>query len=361
MDANPLLFDANLPATEIIELDPEDFDRAGKITDRLTQNIDDETQAWQIYLNTLASFGFQRWLHSRMPDISIEDLPQNVDGICYLKVGEFILAIVAIEDSSETIVSISQRAIEIPENTAHFYVAMEILEERQQAIVRGFLRFDRLEKYRQTQTLSPDAGNAYPIPFAEFESNLDRLLLNLRFLTPAAIPLPMTETTRESAPASVTESPAEAAADPPIQLRQWLENVFDAGWQAVETLVGGDGNWTLAVAAGANREPGVKRAKLLDFGMAVDNLPLALLVAVAPEAEEKVGIRIQIHPAGEGRYLPPDLCLAMLSPGGETVQEVRSRQQDSCIQLKRFKTKPGKGFRVRVGLGDRSVTEEFSV
>ena len=276
MDANPLLFDANLPATEIIELDPEDFDRAGKITDRLTQNIDDETQAWQIYLNTLASLGFQRWLPSRMPDIPIEDLNQNVDGIGYLKVGEFTLAILAIEDSIESVVSIPQRAIEIPENTAHFYVAMEVLEERQQAIVRGFLRFDRLTQYRQTQTISPDEGNAYPIPFAEFESNLDRLLLNLRFLTPAAIPLPIAQTTRKSA----VEPPVE----PTIQLRQWLENVFEAGWQAVETLVSGETNWTLAVAAGANREPGVKRAKLLDFGMAVDNLPLALLVAVAPEA-----------------------------------------------------------------------------
>ena len=361
MDANPLLFDANLPATEIIDLEPEDFDRAGEITDRLTQNIDDETQAWQIYLNTLASLGFQRWLHSRMPDIAIEELSQNVDGISYLKVGEFTLAIVAIEDSIEAVVSISKRAIDIPENTAHFYVAMEVLEERQQAIVRGFLRFDRLEKYRQGHPISPDADNTYSIPFAEFEPNLDRLLLNLRFLTPEAIPLPIAQTTRECAPASVTESSAEAIAEPPIQLRQWLENVFEAGWQAVETLVGGDGNWTLAVAAGANREPGVKRAKLLDFGMAVDNLPLALLVAVSPEAEEKVGIRIQIHPAGEERYLPPDLHLAMLSPGGETVQEVRSRQQDSCIQLKRFKTKPGKCFQVRVGLGDRCVTEAFWV
>jgi hypothetical protein len=40
---------------------------------------------------------------------------------------------------------------------------------------------------------------------------------------------------------------------------------------------------------------------------------------------------------------------------------VRSRPQDSYIQLKSFKGEPGKRFSIEISLGDVSVKEEFEL
>jgi hypothetical protein len=83
------------------------------------------------------------------------------------------------------------------------------------------------------------------------------------------------------------------------------------------------------------------------------------MVAITPEAEQKVGVLVQVHPALEETYLPANLRLGLLSKLGETLQEVRSRSQDNYIQLKRFRGLPGECFNIQVAFGDASVTEKF--
>ena len=148
-----------------------------------------------------------------------------------------------------------------------------------------------------------------------------------------------------------------------VNLSQWFENFFEAGWQSMATLLGTQQQnlaFSLRSTSGLS-EASVKRAKLIDLGLRLGGQAVALLVAIAPDAEQKVGILVQLHPTGGETYLPPHLSVGLLSESGTTLQEVQSRSQDNYIQLKRFRGLPGECFNIQVAYGEASVTETFVI
>ncbi len=148
-----------------------------------------------------------------------------------------------------------------------------------------------------------------------------------------------------------------------VNLSQWFENLFETGWQSLEALLGTDQeNLTFSFrSASGLSERHVKRAKLIDLGLQLGSQSVALLVAIAPETEQKVGIIVQVQPVGGETCLPPNLRLGLLSEAGDILQEVQSRSQDHYIQLKRFRGNPGEGFNIQVAFGDASMTETFVI
>jgi hypothetical protein len=162
-----------------------------------------------------------------------------------------------------------------------------------------------------------------------------------------------------------------------VNLSQWFENVFEAGWQSLEALLGTNQEnlaFSFRSASGLS-ERQVKRAKLINLGLQLGSQSVALLVAlalakrdevqpaegIAPEADQKVSILVQIHPVGGETYLPPNLKLALLSEAGDILQDVQSRSQDNYIQLKGFRGNPGESFNIQVAFGDASITETFEI
>lgn len=148
-----------------------------------------------------------------------------------------------------------------------------------------------------------------------------------------------------------------------VNLSQWFENVFEAGWQSLEALLGTNQEnlaFSFRSASGLS-ERQVKRAKLINLGLQLESQSVALLVAIAPEAERKVGILVQVHPVGGETYLPPNLTLSLLSETGDILQDVQSRSQDNYIQLKRFRGTPGESFNIQIAFGDATMTETFEI
>jgi hypothetical protein len=148
-----------------------------------------------------------------------------------------------------------------------------------------------------------------------------------------------------------------------VNLRQWFENIFADGWQSLEALLATDQK-NLAFGFRGDSplgEASVKGAKLINLGLQLESQSVALLVAIASEAEQKVDIIVQVHPVGEATYLPLGLKLSLLSESKETLQTVQSRSQDDYIQLKRFWGSPGEGFSIQVTFGEASVTENFII
>lgn len=144
-------------------------------------------------------------------------------------------------------------------------------------------------------------------------------------------------------------------------LSLWFQNIFEAGWQSVDTILG-TGRETLAFGFRTDtalNDISVKGLKLIDLGIDLKGNAVMLLVGLTPEIDEKVSIRVQLYPASGETYLPPNLKLGLLSQSGVTLQEVSSRSQDNYIQLKRFKSPAGKGFSIQVALGDVSIKEDF--
>lgn len=148
-----------------------------------------------------------------------------------------------------------------------------------------------------------------------------------------------------------------------VNLSQWFGNCFEAGWQSLKSLLGTDeANLAFSLRSGSKLdEANVKRAKLVDLGLELGSQPVALLVAIAQEADQEVGVLVQVHPIGRETCLPSHLRLSLLSESGETLQEVQSRSQDDYIQLKGFQGLPGECFIIQVAFEGTCVRETFVI
>jgi hypothetical protein len=201
------------------------------------------------------------------------------------------------------------------------YVAVELDSSLQRATVLGF-----------TETV-PESGE---LPIAQLRS-LEDLLEHLR----------------------QNEQPEPLRTQ--VNLSQWFKHLFEANWQPVEALFGTE-NLAFSFRSDSQlSEATIRRAKLLDLGLQLGSQSVVMLVAITPEAEQKVGILVQVHPDVGETFLPPHLKLGLLSRSGKILQEVQSRSQDNYIQLKRFRGLFGEGFNIQVTLGNTTMTETFVI
>ena len=328
---------------EFIWLQPEHFEQARKTMIQ----VKNEAHQWQIYLNALAVQSFKEWLKERIPLQRSRD-NNVIEAGSQLQVGEFKFWVIATEHLLDEVVNIPQNGIDKPEEAVNFYVLLEVLEEQEEVVLRGFMRYDQLVNYRSQVNLQLESG-CYQLPLSEFDAEPNHLLYYCRFLKPTAIPIGVSAETKAEEKLHLKKTTTK--------LSQWLQGVFDEGWHAIDALINPEANLALSIR---NVEKGAKRCKLIDLGMQLGSQTVALLVNIT-EAEEKLGILIQLHPTGGKRYLPPNLKLTLLSKPGKTLQQVQARGQDNYIQLKPFKGEAGKCFSIEVSLLDISAREDFEL
>ncbi|MBK4732301.1 DUF1822 family protein [Oxynema sp. CENA135] len=278
--------DLRLFEPEEIALEAEDFDRAVQVS----QSVVSEARQWQVYLNILGILALDRWVGDRAKiSLNLEKASvfeaayaQTLDAVCNCELNGFKICAIVAESYLDETVKIPKIAVDIAEFSAHFYVAIEVLEESEIAIVRGILRGDRLLKYRESQGLQSQSDWTYHLPLSCFEVNPDRLLFYTRFLSPEAIAVPAIEI-GAIAPFAETElQPLLANPDRPlwqqltwergvallsdlnsitlyysqlqelykvtsrgaiaavtesfINLNQWLQGHFESGWESIESL-----------------------------------------------------------------------------------------------------------------------------
>lgn len=163
----------------------------------------------------------------------------------------------------------------------------------------------------------------------------------------------------------------QPAATPGVNLSQWLENLFETGWQSLTMLTGLNQPRLATTFRNSSllSETETRGAKLIDLGVQLGFESVALLVAITTlkptmtelELEPCLEIWVQIHPTGETSCLPPDIVVSMLSTTGEILQAAKSRHQDNYIQLKRFRGTPGERFDIKVAFGEICTTESFVI
>ncbi len=191
-----LLLDFDYLAEDIIALEPEGIQQAAELSSHIVKSAGQ----WQTYLNALALYGFEQWLRERAEELPIDlencSLMQPAvanaiaEGVCNLQVGDFKLCLLATGSSIEDVVVLPRAVIDLPEYAAHFYVAIAVQEELEQARITGFIAYDRLMEQLQSANLAPENDWTYELPIAWFEPDGDRLLLYLRCLEARAISLP---------------------------------------------------------------------------------------------------------------------------------------------------------------------------
>lgn len=231
--------------------------------------------------------------------------------------------------------------------------------------------------------------------------------------------------------------PTPQIAQQPTNLNNWLQNIFDAGWETVEMLLNppqlgyvrggavaqaptqeaidsvisltkpdrteetrtqaagvlgeiGAGNanavnalvellqtaqeretrWQAALSLGkiAPNHPlaGIRRARAIDLGLELDGYTVALILAIMPQSDGRIGVFLQVEPTGNLEVLPPNLKLKVLSDSGETRLEVAARSdelgrgKDMSIG-RRFTPPTGACFQVQLELNNVIFTEVFAV
>ncbi len=347
--------DFRLLLPETVWLEPEHFLLAQKTSTQVSTRAPD---SWQAYLNTLALLGLEVWLSERLSDKAIIRDTNSIATAGNLKIGEYKFCVIATEHLLDEIANIPQEVMENPELAAHFYVLIEVLEEEEEVVIRGFLPHNQLAEIKDNLELSA-SGGYYQLPLSLFDGEPSHLLYYQRYVQPSEFAVPV----MDSQVAQVRENLSEFVVATTTKLSQWLQGVIDEGWQKIDSLSSPELNLAFGTR---NLNKDTKRAKILDLGIDLGNKKVALLLNISSDSQDddnegKISVLAQLYPMGGERFLPLDIKLTLLSKAGKTLQEVTSRIQDNYIQLKPFKGEPGKRFSIQINLGNISFKEEFEL
>ena len=334
---------------EVIHLETEHFEQAKKIC----LQTSDETKQWESYLNSLALVAFKDWLAEKLFQYNVDLNTEIIDHNYCLFAGKFKYCLIAIEHVLDEVVSISRKAIDIATMLADFYVLIEVLEEEEEVIIKGFLNYQDLTNYCFQFNSQLFQDDYYQIPLLAFDSEPNHLILYHQFADVAELSAAANPGT-----ISIQKTLIDGLEEKVPKLSKWLNNVFDEGWLTIERLTKVERN----LAFNTRKIPeGVRRCKLIDLEIQLGTYSVALLVNIIEVNDKKFSILIQLHPAGQNKYLPHNLQLRMFSKAGKMLQEVQSRVQDNYIQLKSFKGEAGKRFSIEVSLNNVSFKEHFEI
>ena len=338
---------------ETIWLEPEHFAKANQISSVAVS----ATDSWQVYLNTLALLGFEVWLQERLPD---KDITTNTDFITTagnLQVGEFKFCAIATEHLLDEVVNIPSSVIENLDLAAHFYVLLEVLDEVEEVVIKGFLPYNQLIEIKSKLKLPLNDG-CYQFPLSLFDAEPNHLLFYQSYVEASEFALPVADNLVDR----VSENLSNLVRTTTTKLSQWFQGAIDEGWQTIDSL----SNPELSLAFSTrNVDKDTKRAKIIDLGINLGNKKVALLLNISPdkstESEDKISVLTQLYPATGEQFLPQDIELTLLSKAGKILQKVTSRFQDNYIQLKPFRGETGKKFSIQVTLAGTSIKEDFEL
>ena len=162
-----------------------------------------------------------------------------------------------------------------------------------------------------------------------------------------------------------------------VKLRQWLHNIFEAGWQSVEDILvpqaphlafryssavvrGKIINLTADVSEKASATiNGFQEKPNLWRGVIEPAPAVALLVAIEPTTDTETNIKVQVHPAGGADSLPLNLTLKVTDGEGKTVMEACAGSGNGYMTLE-FAADSGECFSVVVKLKEFCIVEDFA-
>jgi hypothetical protein len=284
----------------------------------------------QVYLNTLAVYAVHQYLKWLQIDTDLTQGDSWNPGLRSL----FNTADLIVPNIGK----LECRPILVGEET--FSIPAESLEDR-----IGYVAVQFSEALNEIQLLGFLSAAAVPQTHKPIRiRDLYPLEMLLDYLTPVLTPQPDSRR---------------------VNMTQWLQEIFEAGWQSLETLLTSYPELSLAYSRSSRNSDSqnsntAKGAKLLDLGMTLGSQAVVLLVAIAPDTERGFNIQVQLHPSRE-QHLPSQIKLLLLSQTGAVLQEIQARSQDNYIQMRQFWGSAGETFRIQVSLDSVSLTEHFTL
>lgn len=350
------LNDIRLLIPETIWLEIEHFDEAQALVNLNAGSNKNSTvnqlQQWQAYLNALALFGLETWLNERIK-VSTSCDTKAISQYGIIKVGEFKICLIAAEQILDEVVNLPQQALNNSE-AIHFYALLEVNEEQEQLIIRGFIRYDQLVNYLDTSS-NTLYNNCYQLPLSLLDTEPSHLLFYIRYVEPSTINSQVGAFQQNS-----LQNKNIDTVEVTTKLSNWLQNIFDDTWQLIDTMVNREASLAFSTRSIEQNISESTRGKLIDLGMQINNQKLALLVSIT-EQTEGMNVLVQLHPTNGEQNLPPNITLTLLSKAKKNLQQVESRALDNYIQLRPFRGEMGKKFSIEVKYNDATICENFEL
>ncbi|HEY9599104.1 MAG TPA: DUF1822 family protein, partial [Cyanophyceae cyanobacterium] len=160
---------------------------------------------------------------------------------------------------------------------------------------------------------------------------------------------------------------------PVIQLAQWLQEIYNDGWLAVDNLLGTHtpqaalnfrGTLTEAVNAeiDVNQETPdlIRQGKRFSFDSGTAENQIILLVGFVPSTQKEIDIVVEIYPGYEQLYLPSDLNLTLINQSGEIILQMKAADNNPHMRL-RFSGESGEYFGIKLDASEKSFMETFLI
>ncbi len=255
-----------------VELSAEQLTLAAQVAQAVTANEGD--RQWQAYLLALAVSGFASWLGDRAPELgsNLSSRPDeafllqhlrsspHADVVTQLQVGDFRVCLLAMGSLTDEVITLPSAVLRDTDSAAHFYVLVDVLEEQQQTRIHGYFRHDQWQQWQENSATSQspaihidDEAKQCTVPLEHFTTEGDRLLLDLRVLSPSAIPLSTGVEQETASNAASDSSPAassldsllkqlQTVADRTLNASSWIRNQLDEvaadlSWSLMPELV----------------------------------------------------------------------------------------------------------------------------
>ncbi len=141
-----------------------------------------------------------------------------------------------------------------------------------------------------------------------------------------------------------------------IDLSQWRQDIFPAGWQAIAALLNST-QMQLAFGWRSAWEPEIIRGQLVNIAAK----SLVLVVALAGETETKTRICLQVHPTPQATNLPANLKLILLDQENNPVLTTATENTTSGFLQLDFKGDVGEPFTVNISLDNDIIGKSFVI
>lgn len=349
--------------------------------------ITDAATRWQIYLHQLGLTALMSWFQEEFdrpvcpwPYAAPLDIWHAVNGIS-LQLGHNRIVVILSEAIDAAEINVPQEWVDLPHWSADYYIAAYVDVDEDRLVLWGYTTHGQL---KSQGTYHADE-RTYGLNDVDMVQDFSVFWVAQQMAQPTAIPadpLPTLSTTvAENLIQHIAKLPEPRLALPftqwaalftngcwrqqlyrqrhglaPVSIQDWLDNIFEQGWQTIDTL--------LPQAPAALRfRSAITSTAVLTCGKKIllNTSPddLLLMFSVDIEANKRRNIRIQLYPSSES-LLPSDVVLALeLSETGELLKTVKAGSRDNFIQIPPFRCSAGQRLRVHIQLDESTCQEDF--
>ncbi|MGK7890682.1 MAG: DUF1822 family protein [Leptolyngbyaceae cyanobacterium] len=155
----------------------------------------------------------------------------------------------------------------------------------------------------------------------------------------------------------------QLAQTPPsiTHLTQWLQQIVEAGWTAVDDLLGPQPQLQVRTTATRSTGSSCVYGKVLTLNTTKGAQSVTLITEIIDRPNQDLAIELTICPvSATDEFLPPGLDMIIVDALGDGVMQAQARKENRRIELG-FHAERGDRFQLHLELDGTVITESFLV